>query len=301
LALLDLIHTSRVIKIRRIRPAPLETAANHRREEQLAARIQAVFDKAKAQALPQLKPIISRLAQKIAKQDEGDPELNRILSIDLSAMEDIATQRPPDELMEAAQDAGRYTLAAIGPPNVDDLVNQVNDAAEQWAQERAAELVGMKYVDGELVPNPNPEWSITDATRDMLRNTIHSSMQAGMGVDEMTDAISDSFAFSPERSRMIARTEISFSHNQGAQMGYNAAQDAGVTVKKQWIVGKGACDECLDLADQDPIPSDDTWDSDEGRIDGPPLHPNCRCTTVAVVTDETGQETEVDEEDTTEE
>jgi hypothetical protein len=40
------------------------------------------------------------------------------------------------------------------------VIATANHAASDWAQERAAQMVGMSYDDaGTLIPNPNVEWA----------------------------------------------------------------------------------------------------------------------------------------------
>lgn len=83
------------------------------------------------------------------------------------------------------------------------------------------------------------------------------------------------------RATMVARTESSFARNQGQLSVWRAATDQGLldkaTAQKVWITDGDPCPECVDIEDQGPIDLDDSWDSDEGPIDAPPLHPNCFC------------------------
>ncbi len=48
----------------------------------------------------------------------------------------------------------------------------LNEAAFNYAKARAAEMVGMKWSNGEMIPNPSARWAITDTTRDKLRQLI---------------------------------------------------------------------------------------------------------------------------------
>jgi hypothetical protein len=63
----------------------------------------------------------------------------------------------------------------------------VNEAAVAWAKDRSAELVGMKYVDGELVPNPRAEWSIEETTRDTIRDLVTQATEEGWSMDDLAD------------------------------------------------------------------------------------------------------------------
>ena len=46
------------------------------------------------------------------------------------------------------------------------MVTNIRSRAVKWAHERAAEMVGMKWVGGELIQNPAAEWQITEGTRE---------------------------------------------------------------------------------------------------------------------------------------
>lgn len=158
-----------------------------------------------------------------------------------------------------------------------DMLKRMTARASDYASQRAAELVGMTLADGELVDNPNAAWSIADTTRTLLRAAITDAMDSGASNDELATAIRDAAAFSPERAEMIARTETATADVQGTIAGWKAS---GVVKAKQWLVAPDCCDECA-LLDGETVPLD--GDFDEGD---PPLHPNCRCTVVAVLDDD---------------
>lgn len=158
----------------------------------------------------------------------------------------------------------------------------VNEAAVEWARERSAELVGMKYnADGELADNPRAEWSISDSTRDMLRDTITQATEEGWSMDRLAGAISADDAFSDTRAMMIARTESATADVQGNLVGYKAAAEVGVQVQKEWITAGDelVSEDCAANAEQGPIDLDDTFQS---GASAPPEHPNCRCDLVPV-------------------
>lgn len=82
-----------------------------------------------------------------------------------------------------------------------------------------------------------------------------------------------------QRSEGIARYETMWASNQGRLDGYDYAQAMGAIgadAKKQWVVADGCCDECDDVADEE-VPLDEDFSV---GVDAPPLHVNCRCTTV---------------------
>jgi len=137
-----------------------------------------------------------------------------------------------------------------------------------WAERRAAELVGMRLVDGELVENPDAEWSIPDATRNMLRSTVTEALENGDSTDQLAKAIRESAAFSDERAETIARTEMAIAHLSGARTSW---RESGLVAGRQFIAAPDCCDECQDqngviVGIDEEFPAGDA-----------PLHPNCRC------------------------
>ena len=84
-----------------------------------------------------------------------------------------------------------------------------------------AEMVGKRWVDGELVDNPNAEWRIDEATRDEIRSVIEKGLNDNIGHDAIADAIREAGAFSEDRAEMIANTEertfaLRRAHHHGA-------------------------------------------------------------------------------------
>lgn len=161
----------------------------------------------------------------------------------------------------------------------DETKSLMTQNASEWASQRAAEMVGMKYVDDELVPNPDAQWQITEGTREMLRSLTQQAIDGGWSNDEFSDAIQDSAAFSESRAEMIARTESAFADVQGNIEGWRAS---GVVEQKQFLAAPDCCDECQDI-DGEIVGLDDAFSDGS---DGPPLHPRCRCNVLPVLSDE---------------
>jgi len=141
--------------------------------------------------------------------------------------------------------------------------------------------------------------------RDMLESGVPSQMQAavdralasGKWDRSVASAIANNKALPQDmidrmvsayasrslnyRAEMIARTETSRASNAGQQEAWDQAVDQGLldpkTTLKVWIAAEDCCDDCGDVADADGVPIDDMFDTSDGPLDGPPLHPNCRC------------------------
>jgi len=223
----------------------------------------------KVQSLAVAKQLTEALG-KMSLQDAA--RLAEILkNIDLSGWSDLAGD--VQGILEiVGKDGGAEGLLQLGiedaPAKITELVNE---KAVEYSQERSAELVGMKWVDGELVENPNPEWAITDSTREYLRGDVQQAMEEGMSNDDLADLIADNYAFSDARAEMIARTETAFADVQGNLTAY---KESGVVQGKTWIAAPTCCEFCQEL-DGVTVGIDEDFPNEGG--DGPPLHPACVC------------------------
>ena len=226
---------------------------------------------------------VSAKLGKLTKDETDDKGRARrlALEIDLSMLDALVTEVPSD-LEAVLADTGSRALAQVGVTDRSDLVDQVNDRAVAYAKDRAAEMVGKKWIDGELVDNPNAEWVITDSTRDEIRSIITNGLSDNIGHDAIADAIREAGAFSGTRAELIADTEIRWANSVGALEGYKAARGAGVSVMKEWLPAEDACDICQENADVGPIPLDDEFPSGDTET---PAHPNCKCSISPVVED----------------
>jgi hypothetical protein len=208
--------------------------------------------------------------------DDADRQADDIVKdTDLTGLHSIITAVGMALAYVALDQVGR-TLARLG--DLAAIEPDAQRAAVALGHNRAAALVGMRYADdGSLIENPNPKWSITSATRDMLHDTIAKGIAQGQSVDEIADAIVGSTTFSKARAMTVAQTEVSAIDNGAALAAFRTARDKGnVPLKKSWVTSgsDNVCDECQANEDSGPIDLDDTFDSGD---DAPPLHPGCWC------------------------
>ena len=184
-------------------------------------------------------------------------------------------------------DASEQALAAVVKDGLQAAMIQVGlddsmitdgmyEAAVNWAQARSAEMVGKKWVEGELVDNPTAKWVIEETTRDDLRNMITQAIDEGWSTGRLGNEIEDAFAFSEARADMIARTEIKMADSAGSMIGY---RESGVVSTKTWQLSNEHADddECDENADEGAIPLDEPFPSGD---DTAPGHPNCKCDVV---------------------
>jgi hypothetical protein len=169
-------------------------------------------------------------------------------------------------LATIAVDAGGQALDEIGLFS-DEVKAAVTAEAGKAAADRAAEMVGMKWDDAKLVPNPDAKWRIDEATRDMIRETTTTAIKEGWSNKELADnLIGDTYAFSPERAMNIARTETANAQIQGTIAGWRGSNSV---IGKQWSAAPDCCDECqaydgLIVGLDEEFPEGD-----------PTLHPSC--------------------------
>lgn len=136
-----------------------------------------------------------------------------------------------------------------------------NPAVIAWADKHAAELIT----------------GITETTRENINNAVAELQETGdwdEAYDEILAAVGNT-----ARADLIARTETMIAANEGQRQSWDQAVDEGLLTgneKVAWIVTPiDPCPECeaLDGATRD---LDGEYPDPGG--DGPPLHPNCRCT-----------------------
>ncbi|MGE3276735.1 MAG: phage minor head protein [Vicinamibacterales bacterium] len=93
-----------------------------------------------------------------------------------------------------------------------------------------------------------------------------------------------------QRALLIARTETIRAGRIGRHTAWREAREAGLIppgARKRWVVTPDdkLCPICAPLGPPDPAEAelDQPFETALGSVDGPPLHPACRCTTVLVL------------------
>ena len=254
-----------------LRPIDRDRKAVTEQRDELKRALQDLF---KAQA-PLIAAQVTASMGKVAKKRQSSTDADQI-DLDLSDWDDIVSQTT-------------YVLTSVGKDGVgeartqidmdvdDDALSLANDHAIAYAKDRAAEMVGKKWVDGELVDNPDAQWVITDSTRTMINAQVQQAMEDGLSNDDLAAAIQDGYAFSDARAEMIARTETANADVQGNLALY---KESGMVSGKQLLAAPDCCEECQDLNGTVVGLDDDFPDGD------PPLHPSCRCDVLPVLDDD---------------
>lgn len=129
--------------------------------------------------------------------------------------------------------------------------------------------------------------SMLDTDRDHIINIITNGIENGDSVVDIRNELTgdDLLSFSKMQSTRITRTEVLRASTDSALDAWN---QSGVVEGKQWITA-GADDECADYEGQIETLSGNFYSDTSEFADGdPPLHPNCRCTLIPIVTDAQG-------------
>lgn len=188
-----------------------------------------------------------------------------------------------DALVEAFKENATSAFMDIGVRETPDMTGLLDERALEYADERAAELVGMRRSKrGKLIENPNPKFAISDTTRTGMQEIISNAVEEGWSTDDLATEIMDSWEFSRSRAETIARTELAFAHSHGNMAGW---QESGEVDRKQSILGSehDMDDMCDENAEAGPIGIDDDFPS--GHF-GPPYHPNCVCDMIPILREE---------------
>lgn len=134
-----------------------------------------------------------------------------------------------------------------------------NPEAAAWAREHGTELAK----------------DLSDSARERIKEAIALSQETGEDpYDAILEAVGDD-----ERAELIARTESMRAVHEGQREGWDQAVEEGLLTgdeRRVWIVtdDEKLCPECEEL-DGETASLDGEY---PGGYDGPPAHPNCRCT-----------------------
>jgi hypothetical protein len=247
-------------------------------------------------ALKQLgRLIVERLRQEwdarsLGKADVGSDTEKLVSTLISSAAGDDDFLVVPSflgtELKRQFKESGYEMLVDLGLGDDIARTDYVDTRAVAYAESRGAELVGKRRLDsGEIIENPVKDWSIADATRDMLRTTVRAGVEEGWSSQRLADEIESSFAFSEARAETIARTELAFAATASHR---DVAAETGAVAKRNLLGSEH---------DSDVPDGDECNDATEAGIIGineelvpgyqnAPFHPRCVCDTEYIYADD---------------
>lgn len=160
--------------------------------------------------------------------------------------------------------------------------------------------------------------AVNHSSADKLKATLIAGTKNGESTAQLTERVKAVFgAIDPAtgepidlertqswRAEMIARTETAQAYTIGTR---SLWQETGVVQKAVWKATSNACPFCMDLdgwevelnepfyaqGDSMEVRADGqllSMSFDYRQVDGPPLHPNCRCALIAKLVDVHGRE-----------
>lgn len=204
-----------------------------------------------------------------------DKELERLLMlVNVKPFDDL-----PEELVGfyrgVSRDAMVLTVDQIRDRLDDDafasLLKLANERSVAMAKDASAALVGKKWVDGALVDNPNAEWVISEATRELIRGGVSTALNEGWTNDRLAAFLMDpaNAAFSESRAEMVARTEMA---DIDIKANYEMWRESGLVQKKIWLLSSDPCELCIGNYQAGPIDLNEDFPNGDA-----PVHPRCSC------------------------
>lgn len=144
---------------------------------------------------------------------------------------------------------------------IDFAFERSNPNAKNWAKDHAGDTID----------------SVTNTVRDAIKGIIADAFEEGLDSADVAAELA-AYLDDPNQAELIARTETMRAANAGVQASWSQAVDKGLlsrNEKQEWIGtdDDAECDECGDLEGKQA-----TIGSSFDGLDGPPAHPNCRCT-----------------------
>ena len=169
---------------------------------------------------------------------------------------DPATWSALVDLLSRAYEAG------IGDSS--ELVGKGKVTSVGYAEQRAAELLGKRFVDGQWIDTPS-KYAVSDTIRDQVRKKVVQAIEEGLSAGELRATLEQFFSDIPTRALMVARTETGFAYNRGALDNYREAEVTHVEVMDGGT--EGSCEVCDAL-------DGEVWTIEEAQSN-PLEHPNC--------------------------
>lgn len=199
------------------------------------------------------------------------------VGIDTSELGDVLAQTHTDSYV-----AGTHVALGALPDGVD-AVAPSWEADLDWSRWAPGNAPAADAIRAENLDALARMLDDTDATlegigsftREALARTLAEGMDAGEPARDLTARVAAALD-DDSRAEVIARTETMRAANVAALDTYKTNGMGG----RQWLAAADAEEDCADL-DGVIVAIDEDFDDGD-----PPLHPNCRCTTVPVLTSE---------------
>lgn len=215
----------------------------------------------------QEKDILSSIKKKSIKSSIPQLDSVKYQTLYLALLADLYIELYDQEGNAALEELGLSASFQIGDPEV----QEIRDTIALWSK------------------------SVDVTTNTKLRDAIASGIDQGVGTDVIAESIRSIFTeLSTSRADMIARTEVIQASTNAQLRGW---EQSGVVEGKEWITTDSdrTCPLCQAMDGkkiglrENFFELGDTLEAGKERIEfafrpvnGPALHPNCRCTLGAI-------------------
>lgn len=244
-------------------------------------RIEGILDKFESVFRSRAEGFITQIVnESISKLDDEEARQTGILIDEKAKVQQAQAVFGPvldEALITAGNEANK--LLGINKPYVPKAMKQF-DVRSQVDKQVSQFAMGMIQTD-----------------RDLMVDILAGGLQKGESIPQIRKQIEDKFSqYTRTQAERITRTEVATAANAGIRDAY---QQSGVVIEKQWLTAGDPCEFCAPMngavvsVEGSYFEQGSTWLGDKGgtlsldyrNVDEPPLHPNCRCTVIAVIKD----------------
>jgi murein L,D-transpeptidase YcbB/YkuD len=234
-------------------------------EKQCANDLRIFFRKVAAQIRERL-IVLHRTTDAAVARHTAELTLAGIMRRNQTHLQDILEQNISEAMLKADKqsvlhEAEKKPKITATSGTIDKVGLSAQDAAD-YASKRAAETVK----------------GINKTTIQRFADAVSTAIEDQLGVGGLSRLLRDaSDDLTKARADMIAATEMADAFGEASLL----KMDREGIEYKQLIASPDACEICLSIIDNGPIPVDDEFEDDDGETyDRSPIHPNCRCATV---------------------
>ena len=204
----------------------------------------------------QVDAILSVIPKKAGTLDDIIKKINAIIEKDKTKFAKLVFEPLLQSVVASAKDTNEFIGTSID-------IDVDNPKARKFIKEHALEL----------------SRDITQTTRDAVGKTLADGIQVGESMKELADRVNGLYdGFGTVRALAIARTETILASNWATSEVY---KESGVVQNKIWLTAfdERTCPVCGGL-DGETKALNAEFRTDNGMVDAPPAHPNCRCTII---------------------
>jgi hypothetical protein len=169
--------------------------------------------------------------------------------------------------------AGSYQVTTRAGASLRETQPEAETAAKAAANDRAAELVGLRMDEtGALVEDPSARWAMSETAKKDILNTILQAVAEDWTPSQLEGVIQASVLFTQDHAEMIADNEISRQQALGELAAWRVSRKV---LEYAWTVADlGCCPLCESFSMLGPVPTGYEF---APTIFAPGAHPGCRC------------------------